>query len=43
MFNVAVIKLKDLIKYLITIIIIFIAIYLVKRYFFVNEKFELGE
>ena len=41
MFNVAVIKLKDLIKYLITIIIIFIAIYLVKRYFFVNEKFEL--
>ncbi len=41
MFNVAVIKLKDLIKYLIAIIVILIVIYMVKRYFFVSEKFEL--
>lgn len=41
MFKFAVIKLKDLIKYLIAIIIIIAIIYMVKRYFFDNEKFQL--
>ena len=40
MFNVAIIKLKDIIKYLITIIVIIIAIYVLKRYFFNSQKFD---
>ena len=34
MFNVTIIRLKDLIRYLLTLIVIVIAIYVVKRYFF---------
>ena len=41
MFKFAIIKLKDLIKYLVIIIVIVFTIYMIKRYFFDNEKFDL--
>ena len=42
MFNVTIIRLKDLIRYLLTLIVIVIAIYVVKRYFFDKKIFELN-
>ena len=43
MFNVAVIKLKDLAKYLLTLVIIILVIYGVNRYFFYNKKNQLED
>lgn len=41
MFNVAVIKIKDLIKYLLTLVVIMCIIYVINRYFFYNEKIKI--
>lgn len=43
MFNVAVIKIKDLIKYLLTLIVIMCIIYVINRYFFYNEKIKIDD
>lgn len=43
MFNVAVIKIKDLIKYLLTLVVIMCIIYVINRYFFYNEKIKIDD
>lgn len=43
MFNVAVIKFKDLIKYLLTLVVIMCIIYIINRYFFCDEKIKFNK
>ena len=43
MFNVAVIRLKDIIKYLVALIVIVIIFFMAKRYFFDRSEIDLGQ